>query len=52
MKLTTSIKSFYRISKPSKTMVDASLQEKKFRLLGFQTFLAGWQWGFAASCSD
>ena len=41
MKLTTSIKSFYRISKPSKTKVDPALQEKKFRMLGFQTFLAG-----------
>ena len=41
MKLTTTIKSFYRISKPSKTMVEPSLQEKKFRMLGFQTFLAG-----------
>ena len=41
MRITTAIKSFYRISKPSKTKVDASLQEKKFRMLGFQTFLAG-----------
>ena len=41
MRLTTAIKSFYRISKPSKTKVDAALQEKKFRMLGFQTFLAG-----------
>ena len=37
----SAIKSFYRISKPSVTKVDASLQEKKFRMLGFQTFLAG-----------
>ena len=41
MKLITFIKSFYLISKPSKTKVDAALQEKKFRMLGFQTFLAG-----------
>ena len=41
MRLTTAIKSFYRISKPSKTMVEPALQEKKFRMLGFQTFLAG-----------
>ena len=41
MKILTSIKSFYRISKPSKTKVDPALQEKKFRMLGFQTFLAG-----------
>ena len=41
MKLLFLIKSFYRISKPSKTKVDPALQEKKFRMLGFQTFLAG-----------
>ena len=41
MKLITFIKSFYRISNPSVTKVDAALQEKKFRMLGFQTFLAG-----------
>ena len=41
MRIFTTIKSFYRISKPSRIKVDAALQEKKFRRLGFQTFLAG-----------
>jgi len=40
MRILTAIKSFYRICKPSKTKVDAALQEKKFHSLGFQTVLA------------
>ena len=41
MKLITAIKSFYRISKPSKVKVADELQEKKFRLFGLQSFIAG-----------
>ncbi len=41
MKLITSIKSFYRISKPSKVKVAGELQDKKFRLFGLQSFIAG-----------
>lgn len=41
MRLITAIKSFYRISKPSKVMVEEVQQERKFRIFGFQSFLAG-----------
>ncbi|MBE6215688.1 MAG: MFS transporter [Bacteroidales bacterium] len=41
MRLITAIKSFYRISKPSKVMVEEAQQERKFRIFGFQSFLAG-----------
>lgn len=41
MRITKFIRSFYRISKPSKTMVSPEHQEKKFRLFGLQSFLAG-----------
>ena len=41
MRLITAIKSFYRISKPSKVMVEEALQERKFRIFGLQSFLAG-----------
>lgn len=41
MKLITSIKSFYRISKPSKVKVAGELQDKKFRIFGLQSFIAG-----------
>lgn len=41
MGLLSSIKSFYRISPPSETKVDAANQQKLFRKFGFQTFLAG-----------
>lgn len=41
MGLITAIKSFYRISKPSKVMVEEAQQERKFRIFGFQSFLAG-----------
>lgn len=42
MRLITAIKSFYRISKPSKVMVEEEAQQqRKFRIFGFQSFLAG-----------
>ena len=41
MKLIMAIKSFYRISKPSEEKVEKTLQEKKFRVFGLQSFLAG-----------
>ena len=41
MKLITSIKSFYRIPKPSPVKVEEAKQEKLFKAFGFQTFLAG-----------
>ncbi len=41
MGLLSSIKSFYRISPPSETKVDAANQQKLFRKFGLQTFLAG-----------
>lgn len=42
MRLITAIKSFYRISKPSKVVVEEEAQQqRKFRIFGFQSFLAG-----------
>ena len=41
MSLLSPIKSFFRISPPSETKVDAANQAKQFRKFGFQTFLAG-----------
>ena len=41
MRILSSIKSFYRIPKPSDVKVDEAKQEKLFRNFGLQTFLAG-----------
>ena len=41
MRILSAIKSFYRIPKPSVVKVEDAKQEKLFKALGFQTFLAG-----------
>lgn len=41
MRILSSIKSFYRIPKPSAVKVEEAKQEKLFKAFGLQTFLAG-----------
>ena len=41
MRILSTIKSFYRIPKPSSVKVEDAKQEKLFKAFGFQTFLAG-----------